>query len=145
MKVGDLAPDFELKSDTGETIKLSSYVGKKKVILFFYVKDNTPGCTAEVNGFKNYYHEISKEYDILGINQDSEQSHRNFCEKNQLPFRLLSDQGRKVGSLYDAKGALGLYTKRITYLIDLDGRIEAIIEGMSASKHIQFVESLLSK
>ncbi|MGI0072432.1 MAG: redoxin domain-containing protein [Nitrosotalea sp.] len=80
MKIGDLAPDFELTSNTGERIRRSSYVGKKKVILFFYVKDNTPGCTAEVKGFKDH--------------------------------------------------ALGMYTKRITYLIGLDGRIEEIVEGM---------------
>jgi thioredoxin-dependent peroxiredoxin len=143
MKVGDLAPDFELKSHTGKTITLSSYLGKKKVILFFYVKDNTPGCTAEVKGFKDNYQGISEKYELIGINQDSEESHRNFSEKNQLPFKLLSDPGKNVCSLYGAKGALGMYTKRITYLIGLDGRIEEIIEGMGASKHIEFVERLL--
>ncbi len=143
MKVGELAPDFELKSQTGETIRLSSYFGKKKIILFFYVKDNTPRCTAEVKGFKNYYQDISENYEILGINQDSEESHKNFCERNQLPFKILSDPGKKVSSLYDAKGALGMFTKRITFLIGLDGRIEKIVEGMGASKHIEFVESLL--
>lgn len=145
MKVEDPAPDFELRTHAGETIKLSSYLGKKKIILFFYVKDNTPGCTAEVNGFKNYYQEISKEYEIFGINQDSDRSHRDFCERNQLPFKLLSDPDRKISSLYDAKGALGIYTKRITYLIGLDGRIKEVVEGMGASKHIKFVESLLAR
>lgn len=142
MKVGDLAPDFELKSHTGEMIKLSSYLGKKKVILFFYVKDNTPGCTAEVRGFKDRYQEISEKYELIGINQDSEESHRKFSEQNQIQFKLLSDPGKKVSSLYDAKGALGIYTKRITYLIGLDGKIEEIIEGIVPSKHIGFVESL---
>jgi peroxiredoxin Q/BCP len=142
MKVGDLAPNFELKSQTGETIKLSSYLGKKKVILFFYVKDNTPGCTAEVKGFKDHYQDISGKYELIGINQDSEDSHRKFSERNQIPFKLLSDPGKKVSSLYDAKGALGMYTRRITYLIGLDGKIEEIIEGMAASKHIGFVENL---
>ena len=145
MKAGDIAPDFELKSHEGEAIKLSSYLGKKKIILFFYIKDNTLGCTAEVKGIKNYYQGISKEYEVFGINQDSEESHRNFCERNQLPFKLLSDPGRKVSSLYDAKGLLGVYTKRITFLIGLDGRIEKIIEGMRASKHIEFVECLLKR
>jgi len=145
MKAGQQAPDFELKSNTGETIKLSSYLGKKRVILFFYVKDNTLGCTAEVKGFKNYYQGISKEYEVFGINQDSEESHRNFCNKNQLPFKLLSDRDKKVSSLYGAKGVLGMYTKRITFLIGLDGTIEKIIEGMAASKHIEFLESLLNR
>jgi len=142
MKVGDLAPNFELKSHTGETIKLSSHLGKKKIILFFYVKDNTPGCTAEVKGFKDHYQDISEKYELIGINQDSEDSHRKFSERIQLPFKLLSDPGKKVSSLYDAKGALGMYTRRITYLIGLDGKIEEIIEGMAPSKHIGFVENL---
>lgn len=142
MKVGDLAPNFELKSHTGETIKLSSYLGKKKVILFFYVKDNTPGCTAEVKGFKDHYQDISEKYELIGINQDSEESHRKFSERNQIQFKLLSDPSKKVSSSYDAKGALGIYTKRITYLIGLDGKIEEIIEGMAPSKHIGFVENL---
>jgi len=142
MKVGDLAPNFELKSHTGETVKLSSYLGKKKVILFFYVKDNTPGCTAEVKGFKDHYQDISEKYELIGINQDSEESHRKFSERNQIQFKLLSDPGKKVSLLYDAKGAFGIYTKRITYLIGLDGRIEEIIEGMAPSKHIGFVENL---
>ena len=142
MKVGDLAPNFELKSHTGETIRLSSYLGKKKVILFFYVKDNTPGCAAEVKGFKDHYQDISEKYELIGINQDSEESHRKFSEQNQIQFKLLSDLGKKVSLLYDAKGALGIYTKRITYLIGLDGKIEQIIEGMAPSKHIGFVENL---
>ena len=142
MKVGDLAPNFELKSHTGDTIRLSSYLGKKKVILFFYVKDNTPGCTAEVKGFKDHYQAISEKYEIIGINQDSEESHRKFSERNHIQFKLLSDPGKKVSSLYDAKGALGIYTRRITYLIGLDGKIEEIIEGMAPSKHIGFVENL---
>lgn len=64
----------------------------------------------------------------------------SFCEKNHLPFKLLSDPGKKVGVLYDAKGPLGMFTKRITYLIGLDGKIEDIVEGMRPSKHIEFVE-----
>ncbi|TLX82743.1 MAG: peroxiredoxin [Thaumarchaeota archaeon] len=144
MKGGESAPDFELKSHTGETVRLSSYFGKKKVVLFFYVKDNTPGCAAEVNGFKNYYHKVSDKYEILGINQDSEDSHMKFCSEYKLPFKLLSDPGKKIASLYDARGTLGMYTKRITYLIGLDGKIERIIAGIGASKHIEFIESLAS-
>ena len=142
MKVGDLAPDFELKSNTDENVKLSSYFGKKKIILFFYVKDNTPGCTAEVIGIRDYYSKVSNDYKVFGINQDSVESHMDFCQKHRLPFRILSDLGRKVASLYDARGAFGMYTKRITYLIGLDGKIEKIVEGMGASNHIEFVKGL---
>ncbi len=142
MKIGNIAPDFELESNTGEKVKLSSYFGKKKIILFFYVKDNTPGCTAEANGIKNYHPKISDKYEIMGINQDSIESHANFCQKYDLPFKILSDANKRVAALYQARGILGTYTKRMTYLIGLDGRIGNIIEGMGASSHIQFVQSL---
>ncbi len=142
MKVGDIAPDFELESNTGEKIKLSSYFGKKKIILFFYVKDNTPGCTTEVRGIRDNYPKVSNEYKVFGINQDSKESHRDFCQKHELPFKILSDPGKKVASLYDAKGSLGIYTKRITYLIGLDGKIEEIVDSMGSSSHIEFVQSL---
>jgi thioredoxin-dependent peroxiredoxin len=142
MKIGDPAPDFELQSNTGEKIRISSFFGKKKIILLFYVKDNTPGCTREVTGFKNYYSKISKNYEVLGINQDSQDSHMNFSQKHKIPFKLLSDPGKKIASLYDAKGTLGLFTRRITYLIGLDGRIEKIIYGMGADNHIEFVARL---
>ena len=142
MKVGDNAPDFELESNTGEKVKLSSYFGKKKIILFFYVKDNTLGCTAEVKGIRDHYSAISKEYEVFGVNQDSTESHMDFCQKYDLPFKILSDPGKKVASQYNAKGSLGMYTKRITYLIGLDGKIEKIIEGMGASNHIEFVQSI---
>ena len=142
MKVGDIAPDFELKSNSGENIKLSSYFGKKKVILFFYVKDNTPGCTAEIVGIRDHYPKVSNDYEVFGINQDSVDSHIDFCQKHKLPFKILSDPGKKVASLYDAKGALGMYTKRITYLIGLDSKIEKIVEGMGASNHIEFIQGL---
>ncbi|HEX5458281.1 MAG TPA: peroxiredoxin [Candidatus Nitrosotalea sp.] len=142
MKIGDHAPDFELESNTGEKIKLSNHIGKKKVVLFFYVKDNTPGCTTEVIGIKNHHPRISDKYEVFGINQDSKESHTNFCQKYNLPFRILADKGKKVATLYHATGLLGAYTKRITYLIGLDGKIENIVEGMGASNHIEFIQGL---
>lgn len=142
MKIGDPAPDFELQANTGENVKLSNYFGKKKIILFFYVKDNTFGCTAEVIGFRDNYAKISENYEILGINNDSNNSHINFSQKHKLPFKLLSDPRKKIASLYDAKGTLGMYTKRITYLIGLDGKIEKIIDGMGAGPHLEFVSNL---
>ena len=142
MKIGEAAPDFELYSQVGEKIKLTSYFGKKKVILFFYVKDNTPGCTAEVKGITDTYPKISDKYEIIGINHDSVQSHKKFCQKLDVPFRILSDPDKKIATLYGAKGALGMYTKRMTFLIGLDGKIENITHGMGASPHTEFVKSL---
>ncbi|MDE1724725.1 MAG: peroxiredoxin [Thaumarchaeota archaeon] len=142
MNQGDNAPDFELEANTGEKIRLYSYIGKKEIILFFYIKDNTPGCTAEVKGVKENYQKISDKYEVFGINHDSMKSHVDFCNKHDLPFRILSDPGKKVASMYDAKGALGAYTKRITYLIGLDGKIKEIVHGMSASNHIELIQRL---
>lgn len=142
MKIGDSAPDFELESNTGDKVRLSLYIGTKEIVLFFYVKDNTPGCTAEVNGIKNHYEKISDKYEVFGINQDSVESHSSFCGKYNLPFKILSDPQKKVASLYDAKGTLGMYTKRITYLIGLDGKIKSIVHGMGASNHIEFIQGL---
>src|SRR5574337_1749898 len=144
MKIGDPAPDFELESNTGERIRLADYFGKKKVVLFFYVKDNTPGCTAQVIGIKNHHQKISDRYEVLGINHDSKESHVGFCQKHDLPFKILADKGKKVAALYHATGVFGAYTKRITYLIGLDGKIEKIVEGMGASNHISFIQSLTS-
>ncbi len=144
MKIGDPAPDFELESSTGEKIRLADYFGRKKVVLFFYVKDNTPGCTAEVIGIKNQHQKISDRYEVFGINQDSKESHVSFCQKHELPFKILADKGKKVAALYHATGIFGAYTKRITYLIGLDGKIEKIVEGMGASNHIAFIQSLTS-
>ena len=144
MKIGDPAPDFELESNTGERIRLADYFGKKKVVLFFYVKDNTPGCTAQVIGIKNHHQKISDRYEVLGINHDSKESHVGFCQKHDLPFKILADKGKKVAALYHATGVFGVYTKRITYLIGLDGKIEKIVEGMGASNHIAFIQSLTS-
>ncbi len=145
MKIGEPAPDFELESQTGEKVKLSSYFGKKKIILFFYVKDNTPGCTSEATGIKNLHPKISNKYEVIGINHDSRESHIRFCQKYELPFKILSDPNKKIASLYGAKGVLGMYTRRITYLIDLDGKIEKIVEAIGASPHVEFVESLVSR
>lgn len=142
MKIGDPAPDFELESNTGNKVRLSDYLGKKKVVLFFYVKDNTPGCTAEVIGIKNHHSKISDKYEVFGINQDSKESHVSFCQKHDLPFKMLVDKGKKVATLYNVTGILGMYTKRITYLIGLDGKIEMVVEGMGASSHIEFVQKL---
>ncbi|MEO9307374.1 MAG: peroxiredoxin [Nitrososphaera sp.] len=142
MNPGDNAPDFELEANTGEKIRLYSYIGKKEIILFFYVKDNTPGCTTEVKGVKENYQKILDRYEVFGINHDSIKSHVDFCSKHDLPFRILSDPGKKVASMYDARGALGAYTKRITYLIGVDGKIKEIVHGMSASNHIEFIQRL---
>ena len=111
MKEGDLAPAFSAKDQNGKTTTLEEYRGKK-VVLYFYPKDNTPGCTAEACDLRDNYSRFQQEgYEILGVSADSEKSHQNFIAKYQLPFRLISDPDRKVLEAFGAWGEKKMYGK----------------------------------
>ena len=129
LDVGIKAPDFSLPDENGVNHKLSDYLGKR-VILYFYPKDNTPGCTAQACGFSDLYPQISeKDAVVLGVSKDSIKSHKNFKEKFNLGFTLLSDSELEVIKLYDVRKEKKLYGKvsmgvlRTTYLIDENGII----------------------
>ena len=129
LDVGIKAPDFSLPDENGVNHKLSDYLGKR-VILYFYPKDNTPGCTAQACGFSDLYPQISeKDAIVLGVSKDSIKSHKNFKEKFNLAFTLLSDSELEVIKLYDVWKEKKLYGKvsmgvlRTTYLIDENGII----------------------
>lgn len=129
LEVGMKAPDFSLPDENGVNHKLSDYLGKR-VILYFYPKDNTPGCTAQACGFSDLYPQISeKDAVVLGVSKDSIKSHKNFKEKFNLGFTLLSDSELEVIKLYDVWKEKKLYGKvsmgvlRTTYLIDENGII----------------------
>ena len=129
LEVGMKAPDFSLPDENGVNHKLSDYLGKR-VILYFYPKDNTPGCTAQACGFSHLYPQISeKDAIVLGVSKDSIKSHKNFKEKFNLAFTLLSDSELEVIKLYDVWKEKKLYGKvsmgvlRTTYLIDENGII----------------------
>lgn len=129
LDVGIKAPDFSLPDENGVNHKLSDYLGKR-VILYFYPKDNTPGCTAQACGFSDLYPQISeKDAVVLGVSKDSIKSHKNFKEKFNLAFTLLSDSELEVIKLYDVWKEKKLYGKvsmgvlRTTYLIDENGII----------------------
>lgn len=129
LEVGMKAPDFSLPDENGVNHKLSDYLGKR-VILYFYPKDNTPGCTAQACGFSDLYPQISeKDAIVLGVSKDSIKSHKNFKEKFNLAFTLLSDSELEVIKLYDVWKEKKLYGKvsmgvlRTTYLIDENGII----------------------
>lgn len=141
LKEGDLAPAITARDQNGELITLEEYKGKK-VVLFFYPKDNTPGCTAEACDLRDNYSRFQKEgYEIIGVSADSEKSHQNFIAKHQLPFRLISDTDRKVLEDYEAWGEKKMYGKtymgilRKTYIIGEDGRVEKIIEKVKTKEH----------
>ena len=117
--VGDTAPDFTLPSQTGDLVNLSDIARQKEVVLYFYPKDNTPGCTAEAGAFRDSY-EVFKELgaEVIGVSSDSVESHQGFSAKCALPFILLSDAGGKVRKLYSVPSTLGLLPGRVTYVID---------------------------
>lgn len=150
MKVleGQKAPDFELKDSEGKTHKLSNYKGKK-VIIYFYPKDNTPGCTKEACDFRDNYHDIEKKAIVFGISGDSEDSHKKFKEKYSLPFILLSDPEKEVIKKYGAlkeKSMFGntfLGIVRSTIIIDEDGKIIKIFPKVKVSGHVREVLDFL--
>ena len=141
LEVGQKAPDFEAKIETGETIKLSDFKGKK-VILYFYPKDNTPGCTAQACNLRDNYEALQKAgYVVLGISSDAEKSHQKFIDKQELPFSLIADEDKKVHELYGTWVEKSMYgrkymgTARTTFVIDEEGKIEEIIEKVKTKEH----------
>jgi peroxiredoxin Q/BCP len=141
LEVGQMAPDFEAKIESGETIKLSDFKGKK-VILYFYPKDNTPGCTAQACNLRDNYEALQKAgYVVLGISSDSEKSHQKFIEKQSLPFSLIADEDKTVQELYGTWVEKSMYgrkymgTARTTFVIDEKGKIEEIIEKVKTKDH----------
>jgi peroxiredoxin Q/BCP len=128
-QVGDMAPDFELPADTGETIRLSALRGQR-VILYFYPKDDTSGCTTQACGFRDAYPEISERNAVvLGISPDGVESHQKFKTKHDLPFLLLVDEQHSVAEAYGVWGEKKMYGKsylgiiRSHFVIDEEGRI----------------------
>jgi len=138
-EVGDPAPDFRLPSQSGEMVRLSDYKGKKAVVLYFYPKDNSPGCTKEACAFRDSY-EAFKDAgaEVIGVSSDSEESHGLFSLKLGLPFLLLSDEGGKIRELYGVPSSLGLIPGRVTFVIDKDGVVRHVFSSqLNAEKHIE--------
>ncbi|MGJ3235438.1 thioredoxin-dependent thiol peroxidase [Marivirga sp.] len=141
LNIGDKAPDFKAKDQDGNEIKLSDFKGKK-VILYFYPKDNTPGCTAQACNLRDNYEDLQKDgYVVLGVSQDSEKSHKKFIEKQGLPFPLIADEDHTVHNLYGTWGEKKMYGKtymgtlRTTFIIDEEGKIEDIIQKVKTKDH----------
>jgi peroxiredoxin Q/BCP len=129
--VGDKAPDFTLPSQSGEQVRLYDRIGERVVILYFYPKDETSGCTAEACAFRDS-HEVFSDAgaEVIGISSDSVDKHAAFADHHKLPFTLLSDEGGKVRKLYGVPSALGFIPGRVTYVIDRDAAIRLVINSM---------------
>ena len=138
---GMKAPDFSGKDQSGNAISLKDLQGRK-VILYFYPKDNTPGCTTESCNLRDNYRElIKKGFEVIGVSADSEKSHQNFIDKYNLPFNLISDSGKVILKAYGAWGLKKLYGKeyegilRKTFIIDEQGVILKIINKVDTKNH----------
>lgn len=141
LTVGDMAPEFEGIDHEGNPIKLSDFKGKK-VILYFYPKDNTPGCTAQSCNLRDNYSLLQeKGYVVLGISSDGVASHQKFRDKFELPFPLIADTEKKIHELYGTWGEKSMYgrkymgTFRFTFVIDEEGKIEDIIKKVKTKDH----------
>lgn len=149
LKLGTKAPDFKLEDQKGEVHQLSDYLGKK-VILYFYPKDNTSGCTKQACGFAQVYPDIlGKNAVILGVSKDSVKSHKKFQEKYNLPFTLLADPDHKVIEAYDVWKEKKMYGKtymgivRSTYLINEEGIIEKALEKVKPADNPKEMAEML--
>jgi peroxiredoxin Q/BCP len=138
ISVGDTAPDFTLPSQTGELVRLADLVGKKEVVLYFYPKDNTPGCTVEAQSFRDSYETFRQMgAEVIGVSSDSVNSHRDFATTCNLPFIILSDTEGKVRKLYGVPSTFGLLPGRVTYIIDTKGVVRHIFSSqMNPKKHV---------
>lgn len=149
LAAGAAAPDFTLESDSGESVTLSSLRGKG-VILYFYPKDNTAGCTAEAQGFRDHRDDFAAlGYQILGVSRDSVKSHCNFRDKQSLNFPLLSDKEETVCNLYGVMkekmmcGRKCFGIERTTFVIDPEGKILRALRGVKAKTHVEELLKLL--
>lgn len=149
IKPNSKAPDFELKDQNGKLHKLSDYKGKN-IILYFYPKDDTPGCTAEACSFRDNYSEFKKrKVIVIGVSVDDEKSHKKFVDKYKLPFILLADPEKKVVQKYGVwgeKSFMGrkyLGTTRATFIIDKDFKIKKIFPKVSVPGHTKEILALL--
>ena len=142
LTVGTKAPDFTTNDDQGNTVSLSDFAGKV-VVLYFYPKDDTPGCTKEAQSFRDNYQEYQdKEMVVLGVSMDDETSHKMFKEKYGLPFQLLVDTDGSLSQAYDVDG--GGYAQRVTYIIDGEGVITKVDTNVKTASHAQDILAMMS-
>lgn len=144
-KVGDKAPLFEAITDSGEKLSLADLIGKHNIVLYFYPKDDTPGCTREACAFRDNW-DLLKDYDVvvIGVSSDSLESHQKFKKKYNLPFILVSDLDGKIREMYDAKGFI--LPDRVTFVIDKRGIIRHVYKSqLRPENHVKEAIKALEK
>jgi peroxiredoxin Q/BCP len=147
VKVGDNAPDFTLPSQLGDNVTLSEYLGKKNVVLYFYPKDESSGCTREACTFRDQYDIFtSLDAEVLGVSGQSVESHKSFATHHGLPFILLSDVDNKVRKLYGVPATMGIIPGRVTFIIDKKGVVRHIFNSqIQAEKHVEEAKQVLER
>ena len=144
--IGDEAPDFTLPTATGEPFRLSALRGRK-VVLFFYPRDGSPGCVAQACGFRDAYAEcVAADAQIVGVSSDSVASHRRFAATYSLPFPIVSDAGSALRRQYGATAVPGLVPGRVTFLIDENGVVRDLFSALfRATEHVEYARNWLRK
>ena len=147
VKVGDKAPEFTLPSQIGDNVTLSEFFGKKNIVLYFYPKDESIGCTKEACSFRDSYEELTNlGAEVLGVSGQSVESHKSFASHYGLPFILLSDEDNKVRELYGVPSTMGILPGRVTYIIDKKGIVRHIFNSQTqAQRHVEEAKKMLKK
>jgi len=137
--VGSTAPDFTKTTQNGDSISLSQFRGEKTVVLYFYPKDETAGCTAEACTFRDNYEDfVEAGAVVIGVSQDSDRSHKSFASHHRLPFLLVSDRGQALQKAYGVPKSMGLLPGRVTYVIDREGTVRHVFNSLiNAKKHVR--------
>ncbi len=145
VQVGDKAPDFTLPSQMGDKVMLSEFLGKMNVVLYFYPKDESPGCTKEACSFRDSYNDfVDLGAQVLGVSGQSIESHKAFATHYGLPFLLLSDEGNTVRHLYGVPSSLGVLPGRVTYIIDKKGIVRHIFNSQTQpQRHVDEAKQVL--
>jgi thioredoxin-dependent peroxiredoxin len=145
-KVGDKAPDFTARDQDGKTVKLSDFAGKQAVLLYFYPKDQTPGCTKEACGFRDRLDELKKSnVAVLGVSRDTAESHKKFIAKENLNFPLLVDTDGQITEAYGAAMKERPLSRRVSFLIDKAGKIVHVTDTGSADAHLAEMKEAVEK
>ena len=147
IRVGDKVPDVTLISSSDKKVTLKDYIDKKNIVLYFYPKDNTPGCTKEACAFRDNYEDFKEMgAEVIGVSSDSLETHQEFVKKHSFPFLLLSDEEKKVRKRFSVPSTLGLIVGRVTYIIDKKGVVRHIFSSQfKPTKHIAKALDALKK